>query len=157
MRGRDEIAKLDVGTALVLVGGVITVIGAFLPWLSVETSVLSKTVGGIDGEGALTLVIAATAMALVVRRDWNAATAGAVIALGSLVTLVAIVYLFDPLLAVELLHGERSIVEEWISTEIGLYLTALGGLVLTAGAVSGYWNRSADEPDPASASSGTER
>lgn len=145
--------EMDLGTKLVLVGGAITVVAAFLPWISVDAGVVSNTVTGIDGDGVFTLVLAGAAMGVVFVRDWDRVTAAAVVGFGVLVALIGFVYIADPLTGVDTSGQGGELLEGMVSAEIGLYLTALGGLVLIGGGVTGYQRGPADDRSTAPAAS----
>lgn len=138
MAGTDALDEMDIGMKLVLLGGAITVVAAFLPWISIDAGFFSETVTGIDGDGVFTLVLGGAAMALVYVRDWDRVTVGAVVVLGALVALIGVVYISDPLTGVDTSGMGGEILESNVSTEIGLYLTAIGGLVLIGGGIKGH-------------------
>ncbi|ELZ09935.1 hypothetical protein C479_10190 [Halovivax asiaticus JCM 14624] len=133
-------------TKLVLLGGAVTIVAAFLPWISVELGPFSESVTGIDGDdGMITLVLAAGAMAVAYLREWSPFTAGGVVVLGGLAALLGLLYISDPLMGADVSEAEREMAEAMASPEIGLYLTVLGGLVVAAGGFKGYQDRSSGE------------
>ncbi|WP_247730202.1 hypothetical protein [Halovivax limisalsi] len=137
---------MDTATKLVLVGGAVTIVAAFLPWISIELGPFSESVSGIDGDdGLLTLILAAVAMAVAYVREWSALTAGGVVVLGGLAALLGLLYISDPLMGADMSDAEREMAGSIASPEIGLYVTVLGGLIVAAGGVTGYQNRSTAE------------
>ena len=109
-----------------LVGAALTVVGAPLPWVSVSFVGASVSATGLDGDGVITLVLAAIAGVVLLARDWDEMDRIGVLALGGL---VAVIGVFD-LLG---LPGAAS-------PGIGLYVTIVGGIVLATGGWMGYSN-----------------
>lgn len=119
------------------VGAVGVIIGAFLPWISVSLLGFSESVSGLDADGVITLVVAIVVAAAVV---WKWARATQILSvIGGLVAAgLGLLYISDPLAGVDFdsAAGE-AIAQEAASPEIGLYVTALGGILLLVGGVMG--------------------
>jgi hypothetical protein len=127
---------LTTGEKVTLVGGVLAVIGAFLPWVSAGFI----TVSGIDGDGVFTLIFGVIAGAIVLMRDWEKADVLGVGLLGVLTLLVA-----GNVFSSTGNQVNSAAIEFSVSAGTGLYLTLVAGLLLLAGAAYGYTN---DESSP---------
>lgn len=92
---------------LVFVGAGFTTFGAFLPWVTV----FGTSVAGVQGDGIITLALGITTAGFIWWRSWNRRVQLGTLAIGSLITLIA-------LSATSRAAG------------FGLYLTLVGGLVL---------------------------
>lgn len=121
----------DIGTtdALAVGGAVVTVVGAFLPWVTAGASVgpveVSTSVPGIDMTlGLLTVVLAVIVVGVVLGLGWDETGAAAVTVAGLVVVAAGVLKLLD-------LGGIAS-------AGIGLYLAILGGLGILAAGVMGY-------------------
>lgn len=117
-------------------GAVLVAIAAFLPWLSVDFLGTSITKTGIEGDGAITLVLAIIVAILILAShlgSWGRKTWWAVLVLGGLTALLALGYINDPWLGVEQRPPEET--REFVSIGVGLYLTALGGAMTVLGAL----------------------
>lgn len=145
----ETVGPAELATGLVLLGAAVTVVAALLPWISVQGTVFSETLTGIDGEGLVTIALAATAAVLALFHDWKAVTAAGVVGIGMLVALVGIAYILDPLAAVDVDAIDGGLSTDNASAEIGLYLTALGGLGLIGGGLAGFVTRSEAGSDSA--------
>ena len=114
-------------------GGIgLTTIGAFLPWVKVQTFGGTVTKAGIDGDGSITLALAIVAgIALLLGRGkpWTRRSRGLVVVLGLLVALLGTLYLVDPLWGVDASNNAQDLA----SRGSGLYLTAIGGGLLSGG------------------------
>lgn len=106
---------LDLERKAIVGGAAAVVVGAFLPW----ASVLGRSVLGIEADGVFTLVFAAVGGGVAYYLDWDKRGMIAAAVAGGLVTLIALVDFTN-------------------FAAIGLYLTLLGGLVLTGAGASGY-------------------
>ena len=124
------------GEKLTLGGGVLAVLGAFLPWVSAGFI----TMTGIDGDGVFTLVFGAIAGGLVVLRDWESGDVLGVGLLGVLTLLVA-----GNVFSSTGSQVGSAAIDFSVSAGIGLYLTLVAGLLMLAGAAYGYRN---DESSP---------
>lgn len=109
-------------------GGGLTAIAAFLTW--VDAGIV--TVAGTSGDGIFTLVFGAIVVGLVVLREWSVVDMIATGVLGVLTTLIALNVYGN----LDAQTGEE-IVEA--TAGIGLHLTLLGGLVMIAAAVYGFF------------------
>lgn len=113
-----------------LLGGIgLTVLGAFLPWITVSGSGRSVTVNGIDGDGSITAAVAVLVAILFFVR-WGRKAKLTTLLLSVLITLIAVLYISDPA------YGLSSATQQSVSinTNVGLYVTALGGAAMTYGA-----------------------
>jgi hypothetical protein len=114
-------------------GAVAVIIGALLPWASVDTPFGSVSKNGTDGDGVITIVFGAAAAVLLIIR-WNKArarglTIGALV-LSVLVGVIAVIDMVD----VKSRFSDSPITVD-ASIGIGLWLTLLGALVAVAGTV----------------------
>ena len=103
-------------------------VGAFLPWLSVTALGATATKQGIDGDGSITLVLSLIAGALLFAK-YEGNYRWLSVVLGGVVALVALVYINDPLAGATAPSG----VAVDVSVGSGVYLTALGGVLLVGG------------------------
>jgi len=130
---RTDIGAYTIGQKVALGGSGLAVVGAFLPWLTVEIFDISKT--GIDGDGVFTLIFGLVVLGLVLYRGpgrWGRKSMIGVVLLGVLTALVGIAYINDPLLGVENAPDGGS---ELVSLGIGLYVTAAAGVVMAIGPI----------------------
>jgi len=127
------------GEKLALGGAGLTAVAAFLPWVKVSLgSLASASQNGIDGDGTITLVLALVAIALVVLRDWEKVDKGAVLVAGLLTTAIGGMYIADPASGMDMSGAAQQYVSA--SPQIGLFLTAIGGLGMLGGGAIGLSN-----------------
>ncbi|WP_245547760.1 hypothetical protein [Halovivax ruber] len=127
-------SEISLGKKLALVGGGVTIAGAFLPWFSVEFLGTSVSRAGIDADGIFTLILAAIAVVVVGRSrlgSWGQKTWIGVTLIGIFVAFLALGYINDPWMGVDENPSEEA--ETLVNIGIGLYLTAIGGVMLLAG------------------------
>lgn len=118
-----NIDDLATGEKIAIGGAVVTIIGAFLPWVS--AGFVSAT--GIDGDGIFTLLFGIAVLGIVLWREWGRADKIATGVLGVLtVVIVANVYTNLGSTAAGLQAGG------------GLHLSLIGGLGILAAAIQGY-------------------
>ncbi|WP_241430892.1 hypothetical protein [Natronolimnohabitans innermongolicus] len=89
---------------------------------------------GIDGDGVFTLILAVVAVVVVGRSrlgSWGRKTWIGVTLIGVFVAFLAMGYINDPWMGVDENPPENA--EMLVDTGIGLYLTAIGGIMLLAG------------------------
>lgn len=109
-------------------GSLLVVVGAFLPWASMEILGQAPMARGIDEWGRYTLVLAVAVIPLLLFA-WNRKTKAVTMVVGAIVTFLSL----PLLIAVEIFHhavptgGDA---EPIASAELGLYLTVLGGLII---------------------------
>lgn len=115
-----------------LLGGIgLTVLGAFLPWITVSVLGTTMTKRGIDGDGTLTVAAAIIVGVLYLVR-WGRTAKWTALLFGALVTLLALVYITDPAWGVD--SANQQTFRNVANVGIGLYVTALGGAAMTYGA-----------------------
>lgn len=142
--GGDEGVASDTGTLAspraytagrkVAIGGAaVAVAGAFLPWISVSLLGSTVTRHGIEADGAITLVLALLAGGVGLLW-WGRRTRIAVGVLGTLVGGIGLLYITDPTAGVSMTPAQRQFARAAFEVGTGLYLTALGGAMLVAGA-----------------------
>jgi hypothetical protein len=119
--------------ALVLLAGAAAVIiGAFLPWASIQLLGESVDKPGTDGDGVITLVFAAAAAVLgaialgASRRRWQPITA---VVLAALVIAVAVLDMAD----IKSRFSDASGFDVEVDIGIGLWLTLAGGIAALVG------------------------
>ncbi len=130
-----ELDDLTTGEKVGLGGGVLAVVGAFLPW----ASVMNQSISGLDGDGVLTLVFGVAAGGLILMRDWEQMDQVGVGVLG-LLTLVIGGMSYSDIDSLASLGGSGTGLSISISPGIGLYLTLLAGILMLAAAAMGYSN-----------------
>ena len=102
------------GEKVALGAAALTALAAFLPWVSVGP----RTVAGIEGEGLLTLLLAAVVGGISLVRDWERVDRIAVGSLGILTIVIAALWYGS-------LSTEPRIMV--LAAGIGLHLTMVGG------------------------------
>lgn len=119
----------------VVLGSVLAAVGAFLPWVRIDFLDVSRTVTGIDGDGRFTLAFGVLAVLVLLFGNWRRRRAPlAAAVLGVLVFVLGTLYIVDPTTGVEASGGlGQPILDEAFSPAIGLYVTTLGGLLMTVG------------------------
>lgn len=115
---------LDRGETVAAFGGVLTVLGSVLPWVSGEPA---ATLGS-QPNGPVTALLGFGVILVAVFRPWRRVDAAAVAALGMTMLLVAANALMTLGTTSELAGAGAG---------IGLYVVLLGGLVVVAGAAVG--------------------
>lgn len=128
-----HLSDSSVGKKLALGGGTATVIAAFLPWFSVDVFGTSVSRAGIDADGIFTLIFGLIIVGVIARSqlgNWGRKTWISVVSLGGLISLVGVAYISDPFLGVDQTVENA---EALVNIEIGLYLTAIGGVLSLAG------------------------
>ena len=128
-------AKITLGGALALI------VGAFLPWASIDSRLRSATVSGVDGDGVLTLLAGAAVVAIVVLGAWRKREIIASAVAGGISGLVAL-NIYTNISSYGGLSGR-------VSVEMGLYLTILGAALLVVGPIDTYRSRDGFAPTPA--------
>lgn len=122
------------GQKVLFAGGGLTVLGAFLPWITY----LGFSFSGIEGAGAITLILALLAGGVGLFR-WGRIARGSVVVLGVLVTLLAMAHIADPTIALESSSQQsNAFAQNAVSPGIGLFLTGLGGIGILAGPILDY-------------------
>jgi len=118
------------GKYVSVVGGILTVVGAFLPWVVVGGQ---TTVSGVQGQGLFAVTFCAIALGVIAFREWNPPEQAVVVSMGLLV-LIVVLNVFSGL---DELPAGQSIA---LTTDpaIGLYASLVGGAVLALGGVLGY-------------------
>lgn len=123
-----ELEDLQTGEKVALGGAVLTLVAAFLPWVSAGFI----TVAGIDiDDGILTLLFGLAVGGIVLVRDWEDIDVIGTGILGALTVLIA----GNILTSLNQQFGQASAT---VGAGSGLYLTIVGGIVIVAGAVLGY-------------------
>jgi hypothetical protein len=107
----------------------VVVLGSFLPWAKVEMLGMSETVGGLEGDGLITLIVAIVAGAAVYFTQDK--LAGILALVGS--AIILIIGLIDFIDLGKVMDG-FGLFGDAVNRGIGLYLVLLGSL---AGAVLG--------------------
>lgn len=127
--------NLGIGGSIVLIGSVLTVVGAFLPWATFDTFAGSASVSGMDGDGVLTLIgglVAGAGAGVAGARSWNIVAVRLAAVAGLAITAIAIYYLNEPVPGTP---GFGS-----ADRGIGLFITCLGGLLVLGGTALGSRN-----------------
>lgn len=127
----SAVDEYTTGQQLAIGGSGAAAIGAFLPW--VKVSILGQTASqnGIDGDGTITLALALVAAGVIVVRNWEKVDKAAVLVAGLVTAGIGVMYIMDPASGTS---ASGTMMESAFSPGIGLYLTALGGIGMLAGA-----------------------
>jgi hypothetical protein len=129
-RATDTSGGFTTGQKVVFVGAAVTVVGAFLPWISV----LGASKSGIDADGVFTLVFGLLAAGGTVVR-WGKWAKVGVAVLGVLTAGIGLLYIADPLAGTE---AASQFARMAVDPGLGLYVTALGGVGILAGPLVDY-------------------
>lgn len=140
---RSASRGVTMGQKILFAGIAVAVIGAFLPWITVEFSGSglmnaleeSVTVFGINGDGKITLGLALAAGGLAYLR-WNTTGKIGCVILGLVITAVVLYYITNPGRGGEQL--DMTLVDATYTVGIGLYVTALGAAGIVAGSLYGF-------------------
>ena len=137
-----------VDPAVLLVAAAIAV-GAFLPWVKVSAGPFSDSAPGTDGDGILTLILAAVAAVVTVWGIYGNAgprvTAVLLVVAGGMVAGIGGYDWAD-------VHNQNQGIEADLgisaSAGIGLIITVVAGVLLMALAYAGYWRPALVPPGP---------
>jgi hypothetical protein len=127
-----------------MIGGVVlTLVAAFVPWVTASAAFISVTKNGIEGDGQTTaaLAIVAGILVLVYLRALRRPLAVLIIVaiLAALITLVGMID-FDAKDKIgDLTAEQRNLITA--SVGVGLYLTIAAGVTLLTGAILGIATR----------------
>jgi len=138
----DGISKIKIsaytqGQKVTLVGAGLTIIGALLPWITVNVfgGVVSKL--GIEADGMFTLLLGLAVIGVIYYSGpsgWGKTSRATVGLVGLIIGLVGVIYIADPWVGISEQPPEAT--REMVNIGIGLYLTAIGGLLIFLGAMS---------------------
>lgn len=121
------------GQKLVVGGAIVAVVGAFLPWFTVDALGTTASVNGIERDGIFTFVFALIAVGLILYQGpgrWKTGVLAGCLILGALIALVGSAYIYDPWLGTEQpSEAEQAL----INIGSGLYLTAFSGYIIIGG------------------------
>ncbi len=117
-----ELGDLDRNGSIALVGGIVTLVAAFLPWVST---------GSIGLNSFAAMVIGLVGIGVVVGRDWDRGDRISAAGAGVLGTLWAVFRLVDPAGPAGTPAGD--VVD--VSPGVGVYLALVGGILLVVGGV----------------------
>ncbi len=118
-------------TMIVLIGALVVVIGSFLAWASVSVEGFgSESVGGMDGDGTITLIVGLAAAAFALFLKGRARMIGVIVA-GAIIVLVSIIDIVDVGRAAGELGGLPGVD---VSVGFGLWLVLIGGIAAVVGA-----------------------
>lgn len=124
------------------VGAVGVIVGAFLPWVSISLLATSQTKTGIDGDGTITLIVALVVGAAAAWK-WARSTQILSIVGGLVPTGLGLLYISDPTAGVSTGSAAgTALLSDAVSPEIGLYVTAIAGVVILA---AGIWGLASSE------------
>lgn len=122
-----------------IVGSIGAAVGAFLPWFSLNVFGTSATRRGIEADGVITL-IAAVMVFIVVAWRWGPWQRGVSFVFGLFILGLGSIYIYDPLFGVrDQLTAQQEQYQHLISPDIGLYLTAIGGLIIVGSIAYDTW------------------
>jgi hypothetical protein len=115
------------GVKIAIVGGVATIVGSVLPWVTIDSLMGSQTVSGLDGDGVLTLVCGIATLGVCVLRGGERIDRIALGILGVLTVLIGY-NTFSQL-------SDYGSIAADASASPGLYVTMLAGAVIVSGAI----------------------
>lgn len=123
--------NLTKGEKIGLVGSVLTIIGAFLPWATWG----AFSVSGTDGDGVLTLIFGIIVGALIYFRPWDNKNKAISLILGLLILAVGI---YD---AYNIANVAEAPLNVGVEVGTGLYVTILGGLIVLFCSIIGFLSK----------------
>jgi hypothetical protein len=134
---------LEIAGVVALLGGVVGLVGTFLPWAKASAGVFSATVNGIDTDDGKLALVASIAIVLfslaLLRRPVNTVFVVLTVLAGGGAAIVAAVDLSDTSDRVSTANASSDIVHA--STGAGLYVLLIGGGIAIVGAVLSLQNR----------------
>lgn len=137
-RGPEDDGPIT-GQRVAIAGAALAGIGAFLPWFSASTVGTTVEVVGIDRDGIYTFVFSIIAAAVAWRyggrERWGRLSALGVVALGGFTAFLGGIYIYDPWFGSE---APRQAVQDAVQIGLGLYLTLIGGVLMTLAPVYDY-------------------
>lgn len=119
----------------VLLGAVLLVVGALLPWASAETPFATLTAKGVEGDGVLTLGAGLLVALLITLGSGRRGPALMCVIVGLLAGLVALVDMSNLADALAELEQDESLLLA-PSIGVGLWLTAIGAGVVVVGSLA---------------------
>lgn len=128
-----HLSDVSIGKKLAFAGSALIIVGAFLPWVTIEILGTTATADGLDGDGVFTLALGIIALVAVGRsdvHDWDKKTWIGVLVIGVVVALLALIYINDPWAFAD---EDPEDADAFADIGIGLYLTALGGIATLCG------------------------
>ena len=127
MSGRADMRRnLVIGTGI---AAIVIIVGSVLPWATVSLGDLSESVGGMDGDGAITLVLGLLLGAFAVYAYLRGAPRGLAWAAAVVAAIVAVVAIID-IADVSSLSGDLGDLAD-VSVGFGLWLVLIGGIAGT--------------------------
>ena len=123
------------GTLLVGAAGLI--VGALLPWATVDAVLFSATANGIDGDGVITLIVGGIVAIFVALLRGRRGVAAACLLLGLLAGVVALVDLVNVSSRVGDVQSTANLALK-ASVGVGLWLTALAAVAVVVGSVGAF-------------------
>ncbi len=133
-RRDDAVAGLSRPQVVTLVGAAVTAVGAFLPWVTASYGLGTITVHGTETQGGITLVLAVF-IAVAVLLFWTHRGQVAVALMGLVVAAIGVLYVVDPSRGIDVRIGGIDVAALATSPEVGLYVTAAGGILVLGGAL----------------------
>lgn len=128
-----------VGRKATAVSGMVGAIAAFLPWITLQVVGTSATWRGIRADGQLT-AIAAALVFIVAAWRWGPWQRGVSFVFGLFIFGLGSIYISDPLAgAHDQLTPQQEQLAQAFTPGIGLYLTAISGLIILAAVVYDTW------------------
>jgi hypothetical protein len=128
-----------IGRKLALGGGLLAAIAAFLPWFSLNVAGTSASISGIERDGVFTLIMALVVLGVGAWR-WGKWQRGLSFVLGGFILVFGGLYIYDPFFGS---RGQMTAVQQQVEQAVvsgpGLYLTAIGGLLILLGIIYDTW------------------
>lgn len=114
-------------------GIALVVIGAFMPWVTVDTFLGQTSLSGTDGDGVITFTLGVVAAFLLLWTHFRPSLIrGVIIAvIGGLVVLIMMQKITD----IGALIADANLADQ-ASIGIGIYVSLLGGIAMLAGAIA---------------------
>lgn len=149
----DTIARWQV---VALSGSFLAILGAFLPWLSVQTPesyirLSSYQQQGLELVGETTVLLGGLVVAFILFGRRDAITQAAVAVPGLVLTLLPVLFVVDPgivihldqlaeplIVTVEEASSGGTVAYGALDLAVGLYVTLFGGLLVLVGGITGF-------------------
>lgn len=137
----EFIDKLDDNSKLILGGAILLIIGPLLPWLTMTIIGTKYSVQGIDGDGKIILLLGLVIGFLVYRAEKK--NIGLIAMVTGLLTVYCTGFFWGAANSILSKAAQEagafgSFLEGIVTIGIGLYLTLLGGIILTYGGYNSY-------------------
>lgn len=131
--------ELPSGRTVALLGAAVIAVGSFLPWITVN----GEALGGLGSDGVAAVLLATLVVGFVLLRGWGTIDQLLTIVVGGLTVVFALSRLWR---AFQFDRAAGSAAD--FSIGVGIYVTLLGGVVVTVGGLLALLDLSSGPPGP---------